>query len=117
MFRSVTPVIRTGNYAKARGFYADILGFSCTEEAGAPPVFGIFKRDGIEIFLDGQNGADAPHNHWRAYFTVEDAEALSQDIRDAGGILSKDLHTTVYGMREFELTDPDGNVICFGADV
>ncbi|MEM6409614.1 MAG: glyoxalase superfamily protein [Pseudomonadota bacterium] len=117
MIRSATPVLRTGNYPKARDFYVGVLGFRCVEEAGEPAIFGIFRRDGAEIFVHGHNGADAPYDHWRTYFTVEDVDALAREVQDAGGTLSKGVAATEYGMREFEVTDPDGNVLCFGAEV
>ncbi|MEM6462303.1 MAG: glyoxalase superfamily protein [Pseudomonadota bacterium] len=117
MIRSATPVVRTGDYVKANAFYTNVLGFTCTEEGGEPPKFGIFKREGAVIFVNGHNGADVEYDHWRAYFHVDDIENLSKEFRDAGGVLKKDIFTTVYGMREFEVTDPDGNVLCFGADV
>ena len=116
MIRSATPVVRTGNYPKAHAFYTKALGFTCTEEGGEPAKFGIFQRDGAVIFVNGHNGADPPYDHWRAYFHVEDVVALSREFRNAGGTLSKDIRTTVYAMQEFEVTDPDGNVLCFGAD-
>ena len=116
MIRSATPVFRTADYPKAHTFYTDVLGFTCTEEGGEPAKFGIFKREGAVIFVNGHNGTDAPYDHWRAYFHVDNVEALSREIRDAGGVLSKDISTTVYDMLEFEITDPDGNVLCFGAD-
>ncbi|MEM1287577.1 MAG: glyoxalase superfamily protein [Pseudomonadota bacterium] len=117
MIQSATPVVRTGDYPKAKAFYTGILGFSCIEEGGDPPKFGIFKRDAGMIIVNGHNGAAAPYDHWRAYFHVDDLDRLSQEIRDAGGALSKGIWTTVYDMREFEVTDPDGNVLCFGVDV
>lgn len=117
MIRSATPVLRTGDYPRAKAFYTDVLGFTCTEEGGAPPRFGIFNRDGAVVFVNGHNGAEATYDHWRAYLHVDDLHALSREIHDAGGVLTKDVRTTVYDMREFEVTDPDGNVLCFGADV
>lgn len=117
MIRSATPVLRTGDYLKAKDFYTDVLGFTCSEEGGEPPKFGIFRREDAMIFVNGHNGADADYDHWRAYFHIDDIEAFAQEIRDAGGVLTKDISATVYEMREFEVTDPDGNVLCFGAQV
>ena len=116
MIRSATPVVRTEDYPKAHFFYSTILGFTCSEEGGEPARFGIFKRDRAEIFVNGHYGADATYDHWRAYFHVDDVDKLSKEIRAAGGVLSSEIRTTIYGMRELEVTDPDGNVLCFGSD-
>ena len=42
---------------------------------------------------------------------------LLEEFRDAGAAITRPVENTVYGMREFEITDPDGNVICFGEDM
>ncbi len=116
MIRSATPVVRTGDYPRAHKFYTESLGFTCTEEGGEPAKFGIFQRDGAVIYVNGHNGPDAAYEHWRAYFHVGDLDAVADEFRAKGQALSKDIWTTVYEMREFEVTDPDGNVLCFGAD-
>ena len=116
MIRSATPVVRTGDYPRAHAFYTGILGFTCTEEGGAPAKFGIFQRDKAVIYVNGHNGADAAYDHWRAHFHVDDLEAMAAEFAAKGLAPSRDIWTTVYDMREFEVTDPDGNVLCFGAD-
>lgn len=115
---SATPVLRSNDYERSRSFYADGLGFKVIEEGGDPPRFGIFKRDGAVVFVDAWNGADkVPSDSWSAYIHVADLTAFATDVEQAGVIISKPLHDTVYGMREFEITDPDGNIICFGEDM
>ena len=117
MIHSATPVLRTDNYARAKAFYTDVLGFDCVEEAGEPVTgFGIFRRGAARIFVEAWNGAEAPHDRWRAYFHVTDFEALVSDLAARGAEFSKPPMTTEYNMREFEVTDPDGNVLAFGAD-
>ena len=41
---------------------------------------------------------------------------LCSEFADAGARITRPLEDAVYGMREFEVTDPDGNVLCFGTD-
>ncbi|WP_424931467.1 glyoxalase superfamily protein [Amaricoccus macauensis] len=112
---SAVPVLRVSNYAKARAFWRDQLGFAVAEEGGDPPRFGIFIRDGQRVFLDGWHGPDAPgHQGWRVYFHTPDVDALAEWAVAQGIVLAKPLHDTPYGMREFEIVDPDGNRLCFG---
>ena len=113
---SATPVLRSGDYARARDFYTRILGFRLAEEAGAPPGFGIFIRDRARVFVEAYQGAEAPYHRWRAYFHVTGLDALAEEIRANGGSLIRGIERTEYDMREFEIADPDGNVLCFGAD-
>ncbi len=42
---------------------------------------------------------------------------LAAEFGAAGVDISKSLHDAVYGMREFGVTDPDGNVLCFGEEL
>ena len=116
MLETSIPVLRTGDYPRAHEFYTRIMGFECVEEGGDPARFGIFKRDRATVFVDGWNGVDAPYKHWRAYFHVADLDAAEADFRTKGANITREIENTVYGMREFEVTDPDGNVLCFGMD-
>ncbi len=113
---SATPIIRTDNYQKSKAFYTDILGFCCVQEAGEPVTgFGIFIRDNARLFLEAWIGAEPAHGRWRAYFHVTDFEDHLAEIGTNGGTPS-DPVLTEYNMREFTIADPDGNVLCFGAD-
>lgn len=112
---SATPVLRSGDYPRSRDFYVGKLGFVIVEEGGDPPRFGIFDRDGATLFVDAWHGAPVPAPEiWDAYIHVEGLDALVKAWRASGITLSREPTDTVYGMREFEVTDPDGNVICFG---
>lgn len=112
-----TPVLKCSDYIKSRVFYVGRLGFQVVEEGGDPPRFGILQREGASLFLDAWHGGPSPDEKvWDAYIHVRDIEALEAEFTAAGVVFSKALNTTGYGMREFEVSDPDGNVICFGED-
>lgn len=112
-----TPVLKTGDYQRARKFYTDALGFRLVEEGGDPPRFGILNRDSATVFLDGWHGAPKPSSGgWDAYFHTADVDALHLSLAAMDTTITRALENTSYGMREFEITDPDGNVLCFGAD-
>ncbi len=113
---SAKPVLRVSDYPAARRFYTDVLGFSPVEEAGEPTGFGIYVRDKASVFLIAYDGPEAAYDKWRVYIHVKDIEDLARQIEANGGILTSGLTTTGYGMREIEIADPDGNVICFGED-
>ena len=89
--RRATPVLRVGDYPRALAYWRDVLGFTVDEEGGDPPRFAIV-------------------------FHVVDADLLHATLAAAGAHVARAPQTTVYGMREFELLDPDGNGLCFGAD-
>ena len=112
-----TPVLRSGDYIRSRTFYTDILGFKVMEEGGDPPRFGIFRRDGAVLFVDSWQGPPADSAAgWVAYIHVDDVVALRAQLVERGVEGPTEVRVTTYGMREFELRDPDGNLLCFGVD-
>ena len=49
------------------------------------------------------------------YVFVEDADAAYVELRDCGARISKPPEDYAYGMRDFDVTDLDGNSIVFGS--
>ena len=113
-----TPVLKSADYARSRAFYAGVLGYRVVEEGGDPPRFGIFDRDKSTLFVDAWNGPPGEsEGGWQAYIHVDGVDTVADVLKGAGAPITRPLENTVYGMREFEVTDPDGNVLCFGQDV
>ena len=110
------PVLRVGDFPRARAFWRDMLVFEVTEEAGEPASFGIFRLDAARVFPNAQNGPDAPGDHWRACFHTDDLESLATRL-DAAELPYQGPNDTIYRMRELQIADPDGNVVCFGQDL
>ena len=111
-----TPVLRVSDYPRARAFWEGVLGFEVMQEAGDPVVgFGIYRSGRAQVFLMAWNGPEAPYDHWRAYFHTDDLDGFMAQL-DAAGQAYKGPVTTEYRMREVEVTDPDGNTVCFGQD-
>ncbi len=112
-----TPVLKSGDYARSRAYYVDRLGYRVVEEGGDPPRFGIFERGKSVLFVNAWQGPPTiVPGAWEAYLHVSGLNALHAEFAAAGATIIRAIETTVYGMREFEVTDPDGNVLCFGED-
>jgi len=117
MMQTATPIIRTDDYQRAKQFYTEQLGFACVEEAGEPVVgFGLFIRDQVRVFIEAWRGAEPEHDGWRAYFHVTSFDDLVAEFRAKDIPFFKEPYVTEYDMREFEVRDPDGNKLAFGAD-
>ncbi len=117
VFRRATPVLRSGDYPRSRAFYTNILGFKVMEEGGDPPRFGIFRKDDAVVFVDSWQGPPTDTSaRWVAYIHVDDVVALRDQLAGQGVAGLGEVRVTNYGMREVELRDPDGNLLCFGVD-
>ncbi len=116
-FQRATPVLKSEDYPRSRAFYVEVLGYGVAEEGGDPRRFGIFKRGESVLFVDAWHGPPQPvAGTWDAYIHVSGLVALFAKLEARGAPISRPIEDTVYGMREFEVTDPDGNVLCFGED-
>ena len=113
---SSVPVLRVSDYPRARAFWEGVLGFDVVEEAGEPVTgFGIYRSGRAQVFLIAWDGPEATYDRWRAYFHSDDLDAMISRL-DAADQPYKGPVVTEYGMREVEVTDPDGNCACFGQD-
>ena len=116
-FERSTPVLRSGDYPRSRAFYEGRLGYAVVEEGREPARFGIFRRGQSYLFVNAWNGPPPPSpGGWDAYVHVSGVDALHDEYAAAGAEIARAVELAVYGMREFEVRDPDGNVICFGED-
>ncbi len=112
---SAIPVLRVGDYPAAKAFWLDVLRFDLVEEAGTPANFGLFRRDGQVVFVDGWNGKDfIPSPGWRAFFHCDDVAALAQSIGTRAPVDGPTLKG--YGLIELVVTDPSGNRLCFAQE-
>ncbi len=107
------PQLPASDVGKAAAWYRDKLGFTIGRlypEHG----FAIVCRDDIEIhFWTCRDRRVAESTS--AYFRVDDIDALHAMLAGAneGGTLSEPADRQ-WGMREFYVTDPDGNLLKFG---
>jgi catechol 2,3-dioxygenase-like lactoylglutathione lyase family enzyme len=109
----VCPQLPAADVNEAARWYRDKLGFTISRvypEHG----FAIVRRDDIEIhFWTCTERRIAEHTS--AYFRVDDVDVLHGTLAAAndGGRLSA-VADREWGMREFYVWDPDGNLLKFG---
>lgn len=117
-FLQATPVLKISDYPRARAYYVEKLGFRVTEEGGDPPRFGIIQRESCILYLDSWHGAGTHvEGVWDAYIHVANLQGLLKEFEASGVTIDRPITKTVYGMNEFDVTDPDGNRLCFGEDI
>jgi catechol 2,3-dioxygenase-like lactoylglutathione lyase family enzyme len=122
MVEFAVPILPATDLDATLAFYAR-LGF---ENAGSAPSewnYLIIRRGNIQLHFYGDPGIDPPTTSSSCYVFTEDADALFDAWNEIG--VATDPKTgsrlqgpsvdTDYGMREFALVDPSGNLIRVGS--
>ena len=119
---SLIPMLSVSDLARTMAFYCDQLGFKVINTFGSPkPVWCMRGRDNVKLMFNFPGSyieTDLPRrakDFQIFYFYPDDVLALHAAWR-AKGLAVTDLRVTGYGMREFELRDPDGTWLWFGED-
>ena len=110
--------------SKSAEYYRDVLGFSFNRYWGEPPCFVMLERDGVQFFLSGNgtkgnvrpNRMAHPDFRWDAYVNCRDGDLLYRELKARGAEITREPEVTFYEMKEFELKDSNGYLICFGQD-
>ena len=112
-------VLEVSDLQRSIDFYVGKLGFFTHGAWGDPPSFCIVQRGGVTIALDrSRTVRDVPLNqYWAAYLYVENADALAEDYRAKGVEIVREPCDMDYGLRDFDVRDPDGHLIAFGHDL
>ncbi len=120
-FTAIAPEFLVADVRRSAEWYRDRLGFEVGPYFEEPPVFVILTRDGIRVMLSLAEGSRGGSNRSHkgvaidAYFWVEGVDALYAEFRRKGANVTLEPTDRFYGIREIEVTDPDGYVLCFGA--
>lgn len=110
----VSPVFAVADLAAAIAYYRDKLlfrsRFEWTDDGGEPPRYSIMLRDAVELHLS----SSAQRGPAMAYCFVDRIDAYYPQVREAGATITEALTDQPWDMREFAVTDLDGNTLVFG---
>jgi uncharacterized glyoxalase superfamily protein PhnB len=120
----IAPFFLVADVTQAAEFYREKLDFKIIgyffEE---PPVFAMVGRDNKIIMLSLMEGGRGRSNRVHkgeavdAYLWTDDVDALYADFCRNGVEIVMPPTLRIYGMKELEIRDLDGYVLCFGEDV
>jgi len=127
---SMTPLLQVFDMPRAVEFYCAKLGFEVVDhspeiEAAEGRYFDwcCLRRDGAQVMLNtaydaGERPAErdearwAGHAHTVLFVGCPELDALHAELC-ARGLAIAPPQTSYYGMRQIEVTDPDGYQLCF----
>ncbi len=114
------PMLSVIDLQRTMQFYCETLGFEIINTfGGQPPVWCMLRRHRVELMFNQPGGtiaADLPRRakDYQVYYIYpDDVLALHREWQ-AAGVPVTDIRVTTYGMREFEIRDPDGYWLWFG---
>jgi len=109
-FENSQPTLRVEDMAASLGFYVDRLGFKNADWGGDD--FTSVNRDQAGIYLC--RGAQGRGGAW-IWIGVEDAQKLHDELKARSVAIRMPLTNHPWAL-EFQVEDPDGNVIRFGSE-
>ncbi len=118
------PLLPSRSIDDQIAFYAS-LGFEVTYRQKAPNVYAAIQRGAIELHFFVLKGYEPANSYSTCYVLVSDVDTLYADFRDGlkrslGRVPTRGiprigaLKDMSYGVRQFLLTDPGGNIIRIG---
>src|SRR5262245_22950437 len=113
------PLLRVTDVARSIEWYRGTLGFVGDPFPASPPYeFAILRHGPVELMLRRGSPTARPQPRrydWDVYLRREgDRFREVFAAFSAHGIVTRRLERMPYGLAEFEITDPDGYVICLG---
>jgi predicted enzyme related to lactoylglutathione lyase len=108
-FEKIMPELPLANVAAGVAHYRDVLGFSVNYEMEG---FAVLDRDRVRILLITKT--ERHQGIGSCYVYVADADALHAECVAAGANVEAPPVSRPWGLREFRVFDPEGNILTFG---
>jgi uncharacterized glyoxalase superfamily protein PhnB len=121
VLKSVVPILLVRDITKSADFFNQMLGFEIDFLHGLPPFYGSVSRDGVCLHLRhvGQpyfaQAAAREKSLLCASFQVTNVQGLFEEFKARGASFVQTLTKQAWGGTDFQVQDPDGNVISFVA--
>ena len=109
MLEKVMPELPLDDVPAAVAHYRDVLGFRVNYQQHD---IGVMDRDAIRVLLIART--ERHRGIGSAYVYVENADALCAELRAKGANVQGEPVSRPWGLREFEVLDPEGNRLTFG---
>ncbi len=94
--------------------YRDVLGFRVEFTYGEPTFYAGVERDNVAIHLQAASETKRQPGHGAINVFVTDVDPLYQELKARGARTTEEPADRPYGMRDFDIVDLDGNLLCFG---
>ena len=117
----VAPILLVKDVQASAQYWKEKVGFAQMDLYGEPQSFAIGARDEIRVMLAQVRVGTKIVPYWQtikmmwnAYFWVNDAKALYEELIERGAKIDYKLGMKPYGVLEFGIQDLDDQDIAFG---
>lgn len=120
-FSHAATIIPVNNMAASIAYYRDALGFNLEfswPEEGATTYAVLNREDAVSIHLSlREKGKASSGPKAGVYIFVYEVDALYEAYRATSANIINALADRDYGMRDFDVRDPDGFLLTFGTGI
>ncbi len=116
MMIGAATVFIVSDIAKGIEYYRDALGFKVTFQYGKPTFYACLCRDEIALHLLAAHETEQLPGHGGICVFVKDVDGVYAELAGRGAKVLKPPQNYDYGMRDFDVVDPDGNRLTFGME-
>jgi uncharacterized glyoxalase superfamily protein PhnB len=113
---SAATTFAVRDVARSVEHYRDVLGFRVAFTYGEPIFYAGLTRDAVTIHLQAAANTKRQPGQGSVYVFVTGVDALYRELEERGAELLNEPQDYPYGMRDFNVADPDGNELCFGME-
>ena len=114
MLTGAATVFTVRDVERSLAFFRDVIGFDITFRWGDPTFYACLCRDDVALHLIADKQAKRPAGNGAICIFVRDVDAVHAELAARGAQLPQAPQDYDYGMRDFNMVDPDGNQISFG---
>ncbi len=110
----VAPIFPVTNLRQSVAYYTEKLlfsiGFEWSDSDKEPVRYAIIQNGDTELHL---TQSEKPHKAG-AYFFLHGVQEYYDAVKKNGADITQEIADQPWEMREFEVADPDGNMLIFG---
>jgi catechol 2,3-dioxygenase-like lactoylglutathione lyase family enzyme len=114
MMEGAATVFVVRDIADSTKYYRDVLGFDVTFQYGEPNFYVCLCRDEVSIHLISDGKTKRIAGNGGVCVFVRDVDAVYAELSGRNAVIGRPPQDYAYGMRDFDVSDPDGNQLTFG---
>jgi uncharacterized glyoxalase superfamily protein PhnB len=109
-----SAVFQVSDLAASLKFYTEVLGFDEEFIYGEPARYAGVKLSDVIIHLNAFANGDDRIGKGALYLFCDEVDAYYSTLKERNVEITSPLNSTPYDMRDFQIKDIDGNLLCFG---